>query len=258
MLALERKQKIIERLRQDRKVYVNELSRALDVTEETIRRDLKEIEKQGIAIRSHGGALLNDAAQVKPFSERETINHDLKTKIALCVQEIMVDASTTTKIVIEHIDNAKHLTIITNSYTLIDQLSDRSNLRFIATGGECYGKYKAYVGSDALRTIQRYNADLAILGCHSLSLDCGYTESNILEGDVKFAMSRQSSRTIEVADHTKFNRRSLANVLDFTDVDVLASDRRPETAWVDFFRQRKLTLVYPEASEVEGELNLGN
>ena len=130
MLALERKQKIIERLRQDRKVYVGELSRELDVTEETIRRDLKEIEKQGIAIRSHGGALLNYADQVKPFSERETINHDLKTKIALCVQDfiedgmvIMVDASTTTKIVIEHIDNAKHLTIITNSYTLIDQLS---------------------------------------------------------------------------------------------------------------------------------------
>ena len=49
------------------------------------------------------------------------------------------------------------------------------------------------------------------------------------------------------------------NVLDFTDVDVLASDRRPETAWVDFFKQRKLTLVYPEASsEDEGELNLGN
>ena len=266
MLALERKQKIIERLRQDRKVYVGELSRELDVTEETIRRDLKEIEKQGIAIRSHGGALLNDAAQVKPFSERETINHDLKTKIALCVQDfiedgmvIMVDASTTTKMVIEHIDSAKHLTIITNSYTLIDQLSDRSNLRFIATGGEYYSKYKSYVGSDALRTIQRYNADLALLSCQSLSLDCGYTESNILEGDVKFAMSRQSSRTIEVADHTKFNRRSLANVLDFTDVDVLASDRRPETAWVDFFRQRKLTLVYPEASsEDEGELNLGN
>ena len=124
MLALERKQKIIERLRQDRKVYVGELSRELDVTEETIRRDLKEIEKQGIAIRSHGGAfLLNDAAQVKPFSERETINHDLKTKIALCVQDfiedgmvIMVDASTTTKIVIEHIDNSKHLTIALYCY----------------------------------------------------------------------------------------------------------------------------------------------
>lgn len=170
---------------------------------------------------------------------------------------IMVDASTTTKIVIEHIDNAKHLTIITNSYTLIEQLCDRSNLRFIATGGEYYSKYKSYVGSDALRTIQRYNADLALLSCQSLSLYCGYTESNILEGDVKFAMSRQSSRTIEVADHTKFNRRSLANVLDFTDVDVLASDRRPETAWVDFFKQRKLTLVYPEASsEPDGELNL--
>ena len=120
---------------------------------------------------------------------------------------IMVDASTTTKIVIEHIDNAKHLTIITNSYTLIEQLCDRSNLRFIATGGEYYSKYKSYVGSDALRTIQRYNADLALLSCQSLSLYCGYTESNILEGDVKFAMSRQSSRTIEVADHTKFKRR---------------------------------------------------
>lgn len=263
MLAVERKQKIIERLRRDRRVYVGELSRELDVTEETIRRDLKDIEKQGIAIRSHGGALLNSTSQVKPFLERETINHDLKWKIALCVQDliedgmvIMVDASTTTKMVIENIDNSKNLTIITNSYTLMDNMSERSNMRFIATGGEVYGKYKAYVGSDALRTIQRYNADLAILSCHSLSLDCGYTESNILEGDVKFAMSRRSARTIEVADHTKFNRRSLANVLDFTDVDVLASDRCPESAWVDFFKQRKLSLIYPEDSDNDDDLIL--
>lgn len=252
MLALERKQFIIDRLKRDRKVYVSQLSRELAVTEETIRRDLKEIEKRGIAVRSHGGAMLNEGTILQTFAERETVNHDLKLKIAHCVQDfihsgmiIMVDASTTTKMAIEAVDPQKELTIITNSYSLIADLSDKPNLRFIATGGECCGPYKAYVGSDALNTIRRYNVDLAILGCHSLSLECGYMESNQLEGDVKYAMSRQARQTVEVADHTKFNRRSFANVLAFSDVDVLATDERPDQAWLDYFAAHKLKLVYP-------------
>lgn len=256
MLALERKQLIIDRLKQERRVYVSALSRELSVTEETIRRDLKELEKRGLAVRSHGGAVLNEGSIIQTFAERETVNHDLKLKIAKCVQDfiqsgmvIMVDASTTTKMVIEEVDPKKDLTIITNSYSLIADLSDKRNLRFIATGGECCGVYKAYVGSDALTTIRHYNVDLAILSCHSLSLECGYMESNQQEGDVKYAMSKQAKRTIEVADHTKFNRRSFANVLSFSEVDLLATDEQPDQAWLDYFESHKLGLVYPGCEE---------
>lgn len=247
---------IIAQLRREQKVYVAQLSRTLNVTEETIRRDLKVMEQKGIIIREHGGATLNKTSAIKPFTERERINYEKKSVIADLVQDliidgmsIMVDASTTTKLVIERISPDKQLTIITNSFTLINELMSCPNLKFIATGGECSGPYKAYVGSDALNTISHYNVDLAILSCHSATLTEGYMESNQLEGDVKRAMARQAASVIEVADQTKLNRRSFCNVLGITEADCLVTDHAPDATWIDFFRQRKLRLIYPEKSK---------
>ncbi len=262
MLGIERKQIIINLLKQKNRVYVSELSKQFQVTDETIRRDLKEIEKRGIATRSHGGAVLNQQGEIKPFIERELINRKLKEAIADQLKTLihdgmvlMVDASTTTKLALERINPRLNLTVITNSYSLINDLSDNDNIRFIATGGECYGRYRAYVGTDAISTIKHYNADLALLSCHSLSLEQGYMESNQLESDVKCTMRAQSTQTIMLADHTKFNRKSLVNSLPLTDVDVLVTDVKPDLSWLNYFKIKGLTLIYPQPaqdSEAEG------
>lgn len=255
MLGIERKQLIIQQLKQNSRVLVKDLSNDFNVTEETIRRDIKELVRKGIAIKSHGGALLNpDSGEIKPFIERELTNRELKDKITLKALELiqdgmvlMVDASTTTKAVIERINPRLKITIITNSYTLINDLSDNNNLTFIATGGECSGPYRAFVGSDALHMIRRYNVDLALLSCHSLALNRGFMESNQLESDVKCAMSEQAQHTIMLADHTKFDRISLVNSLPFDQVETVVTDRKPNAQWQSLFDKNRVTLLFPEA-----------
>lgn len=260
MLGIERKQIIINILKQKNRVYVSELSQLLHVTDETIRRDLKEIEKRGIATRSHGGAVLNQQGEIKPFIEQELTNRSLKEIISLQLGNLihdkmvlMVDASTTTKLALEKLNPRLNLTVITNSYSLINDLSDNDNIKFIATGGECFGRYRAYVGSDAINTIRHYNADVALLSCHSLSLDRGYMESNQLESDVKSTMREHATKTIMLADHTKFNHKSLVNSLQLTEVDTLVTDQQPDSNWVKYFNTKGLNLIYPKPEESSAE-----
>lgn len=259
MLGIERKQLIIKQLKQNNRVLVKDLSSSFNVTEETIRRDIKELVSKGIAIKSHGGALLNpDHTQIKTFLDRELTNRELKECIAKQALELelicdgmvlMVDASTTTKSVIERLNPRLNITIITNSYTLINDMSDNENFRFIATGGECAGPYRAFVGSDALHMIRRYNVDLALLSCHSLSAEHGFMESNQLESDVKCAMSDQARHTVVLADHTKFDNISLVNSLPFNKVETLITDQKPTEQWCHLCSKLRMNLVYPQGNK---------
>ncbi len=251
MLAIERKQQIYSMVKDNHMVYVSDLSQKLNVTEETIRRDLKDLERRGLIMRSHGGAVLRDDA-APSFTEREDINFGPKSIIADLAQEfikdgmtIMADTSTTAKFVINRIDSSKKLTVITNSYKLINDLSQKPNLRLFATGGECFGMYKAYVGRDAIATINRYNADLAILGCFGLAQDRGLMENNSEESDIKMAMAEHSLKTMICADSSKFDRYSKVNTIKFGDIDIFITNEQPDETWLETFKKHRIKCVYP-------------
>ena len=252
MFAIERKQYIIELLNKNKRVYVSELSGALKVTEETIRRDLKELEKSGRVLRSHGGAVLAESGpDSTSFSERELANSGAKNAIAKTAAALiedgmflMVDTSTTAKAVISRLPPKKSVTILTNSYRLINDLSYNENLKFIGTGGDVRAHYQAFVGSDALRAISRYHADLALLGAHSVSREFGFMESNIEECDVKISMRGHCSRCVVVADSSKFDRLSKVSCLSFNDCDFFITDKMPSTQWQELFRRSGITVQY--------------
>lgn len=253
MLAIERKQYIVNRLKAEKKVYVSTLSKQLNVVEETIRRDLKELERKGIAMRSYGGAILKLDSNTLSFLERETTNYDLKKKIADLLNEqiedgmiLMIDTSTTAKTVAESLVNKKNITVITNSYKLINDLSSKSSIRFIGTGGDTLSHYQAFVGCDAIHTLKRYNADMAILGCIGLSKDKGFMETNSLEAELKAIMSEQSNQTVIVADHTKFDTQGKINMFSFSQVDLMVTDEKPHNEWLEFFNNKKFNVIYPE------------
>ncbi|MCR5535853.1 MAG: DeoR/GlpR family DNA-binding transcription regulator [Succinivibrio sp.] len=251
MLAIERKQRIVALLKEHKRVYVSLLSEELNVAEETIRRDLKEIEKKGIAIKCYGGAILKSGSENFSFLERVTQNFEAKREIARCVMTmihdgmtLMVDTSTTAKAVIDSIKNLKDITVITNSYKLISDNAD-SQIRFIGTGGEAIQKYQAFVGSDAGATIRRYNADLAILGCSGVTMEKGFMETNIYEATLKSIMVEYAKETVIVADHNKFERISKINNFRFSDIDYFATDLRPTEAWCSFLEHENISLLYP-------------
>lgn len=251
MLGIERRQKIINKIQQEHKVYVNELANTFQVTEETIRRDLEKLEKQSLLHRSYGGAVLKEHTYDDiSFSKRITLNLSEKQQIAqkasLLINEqdsIMVDASTTCLEVVELLKNKNELTWITNSIKIVYTLIHNS-AKVIACGGTLRNHSYSLTGADALNTLNNYCVDIALIGCKGISMQQGITESNEAESIIKKKMVEQSRITILLADHSKFGNNGFAKTLDFTQIDYIVTDKSPSDKWIAFLKKKNIKLIY--------------
>ncbi|MBR3643109.1 MAG: DeoR/GlpR transcriptional regulator, partial [Parasporobacterium sp.] len=132
MLAIERRNKILSLLQTDKKVVVSELSESFRVSEETIRRDLERMEKEGYCTKTYGGAIIKEDSAVElPFTVRKNTNVAGKQQIAKLIaimirdgDQIMLDASSTAVFVAQNIKKKKNITVITNSIEVLFELSD--------------------------------------------------------------------------------------------------------------------------------------
>jgi DeoR/GlpR family transcriptional regulator of sugar metabolism len=251
MLGMERRQKIVDLIQKDRKIYVSRLSQLFDVTEETIRRDLEKLEVENKLTRTYGGAVLTQHTNEDlPFPKRESINRELKQKIALKAAElindgdtIMMDTSSTCLELMEALQDKKGLTIITNSIKIPYNFVN-SNFNIISTGGTLRAHSLALVGPVAHDTLQNYYVDMAVMSCKGLSLDKGIMESNEPESELKKSMVKQAEKFILLADHTKFNKTAFIKFCDFLDIDYIITDCAPSENWLELFIKYNIQIIY--------------
>ncbi len=239
MLALERRNIIIERLNADGKVVVSTLSNEFGVTEETIRRDIEKLEKEGLAIKTYGGALSNTLqANETPYSVRKKSNVASKQKIAEAVasmihdgDRIMLDASSTSIYVCKQIKNKKNITVITNSVEILLELADKTGWTILSTGGSLKeGTYSLY-GSAAEKMIRDHHVDIAICSAKGIDTSMGITDSNEKDAEMKKAIFNAATRRVLALDGSKFDQISFIKVCDIRDVDVLVTDVDPGASW---------------------------
>jgi DeoR/GlpR family transcriptional regulator of sugar metabolism len=251
MLAVERRQKIVEFIQKDRKVHVSNLSQLFDVTEETIRRDLEKLENENMLSRTYGGAILNQHTNEDlPFPTRKSTNIELKQKIALKATDlikdgttIMMDTSTTCLELMPFLQDKRDLTIITNSIKIPYDFSN-SNFNIISTGGTLRAYSLALVGPVAQNTLQNYHVDMAIMSCKGLSLDKGIMESNEPESELKKEMIKQAKKIILLVDHFKFDKIAFIKLLDYSDIDYLITDCEPTKTWMDLLSKHNIQVIY--------------
>lgn len=257
MLAAERRNLILERLQEEKKVVVSELSELYDVSEETIRRDLDKLEKEGIASKTYGGAVLveNNNADM-PFSVRQKRNMQGKQIIAGIIQEliqdgdhIIVDPSTTAVSIVNALKGKKELTIVTNSIEVLMELSDVSGWDVISTGGTLKENYFALVGPKALEGIHSFNADKVILSCKGIDMVKGITDANEMFSQVKKAMLHSAKQKILAVDYTKFEEVAFSKICDVTDLDMVVTDVKPSEAWMEYFKDKGITCLYGKENE---------
>jgi len=251
MLAIERRQKIVEFIHQDRKVYVSNLSQLFNVTEETIRRDLEKLENENMLTRTYGGAILNQHTNEDlPFPTRKSINGELKQKIALKAAHlinngttIMMDTSTTCLELMPLLQDKRDITIITNSIKIPHDFST-SNFNIISTGGTLRAYSLALVGPVSQHTLHNYHVDMTIMSCKGLSLNKGITESNEPESELKKEMVKQAKKVILLADHSKFDKIAFIKILDFNDIDYLITDCEPTVDWMELLAKHNIQVIY--------------
>lgn len=215
MLAPERHRLILSRLAKSDSVRTIELANAADVTDETIRRDLETLEKQGELIRIHGGAVqIKKTREDLPLTERQLVNRKAKTAIAklaaLRIQPndtIFIDASSTALTLAEHLPEF-HLTVLTNAHNVVTALADREGIDLICTGGIYEPRSRSYIGLPAEKALHKYNIHRMFFSGSGVHVDRGVSERNPRQASFKERVISCSEEICLLADSTKIGLKS--------------------------------------------------
>lgn len=253
MLALERRNLILEKLQAEKKVVVSELSQLYSVSEETIRRDLDKLEKEGLATKSYGGAVINEDVGIDlPFNIRKNQNVQGKQKMAELAasmvndgDHIFLDASTTAVFVAKALKEKERLTVVTNSMEILLELSDVSGWNIISTGGVMKEGYLAFLGARTEEVIRSYYVDKVIISCKALNEELGIMESKEAFGTTKKAMIGSGKMRILVVDSSKFDQTAFSVAGQLRDIEVVITDKKPSEKWLRQFEEHKIKCVYP-------------
>lgn len=242
MLPLERQKKIIERLSQDGVVTVSRLSEELEVTEETVRRDLEKLEKQEVLRRTHGGALpMDDSSSELSLKRRKSTNTEAKEKIAKYAvgmiatgDTVFLDASTTTFYMARELKRMKQaVTVITNSLRVINELAGSKTVKLIGIGG-MVSENQSFVGRFAENNIEEnYFANKMFFSGKGIVKDSGILESNEAECAVKQQMLKNSKKHYFICDKSKIGRVGFIKLADFEQIDGIITDGDIDGKWKD-------------------------
>jgi DeoR/GlpR family transcriptional regulator of sugar metabolism len=211
MLTVERRQSILDILRREKKVLSSELSSVLQVSEDTIRRDLRELAESGLLVRVHGGALLASPA-IASYSDRQKQAPKEKEAIAraaaklVCTgQVVILDGGTTTLQVARHLPLDLQATVVTNSPPIAVALADHPHIEVVMLGGQLYKKALVNVGSATIEALRMIRADLCMLGVCSLHPEVGISVTNFDEAYVKRAMIAGAAEVVGLVTAAKLD-----------------------------------------------------
>lgn len=232
MYAEERRHEIEDLTRRNGRVEVSTLAERFDVTAETIRRDLTDLEQRGILRRVHGGAIAAGRLRSEPaVTERAEVMIEEKERIAKAALEhvpqggtILLDAGTTTGALAALLPTDRTLTVVTNALPIAMTLSTRRNIELLFVGGRVRGVTLACVDDWAVRTLDRLRVDVTFSATNGLTVDAGLTTPDVAEAATKRAMIRAGQRVVLLADHTKVGQEHFSRFGEFAEVDLLITD----------------------------------
>lgn len=251
MLAIERRNAILAALSAEGKVVVSDFSQKFKVTEETIRRDIDKLAREGYAIKTYGGAVSNVSPSYDlPYNIRKKVNVEEKRAIAQKIagmihdgDRIMVDASSTTLFVIREIKSKKNLTVITNSVEVLLELADKRDWNILSTGGTLKEGSLSLVGASAEKMVRGYHVDLAVCSAKGIDANMGVTDSNEKDSEIKQAIFASAETKILAVDSTKFDKISFVKICGVSDVDIIVTDNTPSGIWQDHLAEKGVTLL---------------
>lgn len=238
MLAIERRNSIFEYLSFNRTANVSSLAQMMDVTEETIRRDLSVMEKEGKLTRTHGGAVLSDNA-VRTITNDVRVNANKESKQFIATEcaklvtqgdTLFFDSSTTAYYVAQEL-RAMRLTVITNSLGIANLLKEYPNIHLIGIGGDYDPDMNAFCSASTIETLNKYYVDKAFFSCRSIDLEAGLTDVVETTRDLRASIIQNSKYSLCVADKNKFNHCSCMRICGFESITALITDYVFDNAW---------------------------
>lgn len=245
MLKEERQSLILEKLSTDKKINFVELSQMLNVSYDSIRRDIIELEDKGLLKKVHGGAVANSYLSVlgqsngsyAKKSEELAIMFKKVQKIIDNRQIIIMDGGTTNFFMAEQLPKTLEATIITNSPPLAMALHEHPKIDVILLGGTYFKRYQITIGNEVFRELEHINADLYFMGVNGIDAKKGLTIRHYEESLVKQKMMEAAKRTVCCIIDEKIGIQEAYKVCDFKQIDTLITNIKPSDAKLAAFQK---------------------
>jgi len=249
MLKQERFQVILAQLGQDQRVLLSELSSILNVSEDTIRRDIKELSDQGLLRAVRGGAVPH-APGPHHFKDRVQYGHEQKKIIADKAieflrdgQVVIFDGGTSALLIAGSLPKDIHLTVVTNSFPIASILEEHEHVEVLFAGGRLLKNSFVTIGNDAIQFFRKFRADLCFLGICSIHPDLGVTGPDFEESEVKTAMINSAQKVVALATVEKLGTAEAYRVCETEKLSIIITDRPEDLSDIDTYRQMGISVI---------------
>jgi DeoR/GlpR family transcriptional regulator of sugar metabolism len=248
-----RKQQLLDLLAKKGYLDVKTVAKEMGVSAVTARRDIRNLTRENLAVRTHGGVHL-----LSPFSttyeytmlekrrlmaaEKEAIGR-LAAKLVVPGESVLIDAGSTTYQVAKYIRYKKPQTVVSNDIHILSLLADNVDLNIIDPGGTVRGGFGTLLGPDTFNFIQSLNVNTLFLGADAVDLKAGVTVANREEVEVKRSMIAVSNRVILVMDHSKLGKVAFSRVCDLQSVHTIVTDKGIDQEEVEKIQSLKIELL---------------
>ncbi len=245
-----RQRRLLEQVRAQVAISVEDLARQLNVTPQTVRRDIKQMEEAKLLMRYHGGVCLPSSVENIDYSQRQSMNSDAKHRIAAAVAarvppacSLLINIGTTTEEVARSLTHHPDLHVVTNNLNVAAILADNPTCEVIVAGGVVRNRDRGIVGEVTVDFIRQFKVDIGVIGISSIEPDGTLRDFDPREVKVAQAIIEQSRAVWLVADQDKFGRQALVRVAHLAQVDVLFTDAPPPAAMRSLLEEAGVEVV---------------
>ena len=262
MTTYERRQSLLDILRKQPGLRVPELALALDVSEGTVRNDLNALEEQGVLMRVHGGAVLNQQDQFQNISFVRRYQQNAAAKLAIAREaaglvndgdSILMDASTTAYYFAKALSERKRLRVMTNGFEVARELAQNSTNTVVLLGGVVNNESSSVTGLLSEHIIEELHIQKTFLSCSGFSLERGMTEVHLAEAQLKRKVIESSQQLFALVDSSKFGKEDLTSFARPEKINCLFTDKHLSSNWMERLKQAGIeyTICEEEAAPIK-------
>lgn len=249
----ERRRKIYDIISEKGFVKVTELSKMLNISEVTLRNDIKQMDQEGIILRTHGGAMKVEDNQQRRFNQAKLLKDSEKkesiTKTAYGLIEsgdtIIIDDATTSFYLTKYIKENPHksISVVTNSLLVATELLGQQHVNLFMVGGQISFEMAATMGDLAISNLEGFHVNKAFIGVHGLNFKLGITSIGSIQMNVKKSIINSADEVIVLADSSKFGGAYLSVICPMDKISKVITDQSVTKESIDSAKENNVHLI---------------
>lgn len=251
MLNTHRREHILDQISSHRKVSVMDIATSLDVSDETVRRDLKDLEKEGLLRRVHGGAISLTPIRDEPISERvqklakeKGLIAQLAVKLITDGTSVFLNIGSTVESLARQLGQFNDLKLYTNSLNVAQIANEFKGVTVFVTPGQLRSVETDLVGYDTVSYIQNYYFDTVFMGIAGIDVDRGFMDYEEDESRIRQTLIKSARNKVMLADSSKFGKSANICSASFDEIDRLVTDVKPEKVFQERFNASGMAVIH--------------